>query len=162
MRKILVLGLMAGLSAITAFADTTGTCSVHAGDTEGKLEFSSSRGDCVAGQHCHQNDSDMLWSKWTGITPQDLEHEGATLDARMKAEAGEIRCVGAVHETVLRGTYSFTPNEAFVRQMEAMGFTDVTSDRLQSFAILDITTEWTKEMKDAGVTESDHAKLVRP
>jgi hypothetical protein len=164
MRKILVLGLMAGLTAMaamTAFADTTGTCTVRAGDTEGKLSFSSQRGDCVTGQNCHQNSrSDMLWSKWTGVTPQDLEHEGATVDARMNAEAGEIRCVGAVHETVLRGTYSFTPHEAFVKQMEAMGFTDLTPDRLQGFVMLDITTEWTKEMKDAGVTELTTQSLM--
>ncbi len=62
----------------------------------------------------------MLWSKWTGVTPQDLEHEGASVDARMKAEAGEMRCVGTVHEAAMRGTYSFTPDEGFVKRMEAM------------------------------------------
>jgi len=56
------------------------------------------------------------------ITPLDLEREGVTVDARMKAESGEMRCVGTVHEAALRGTYSFTPDEGFTKRMEAMGF----------------------------------------
>src|ERR1700730_873861 len=109
MRKILVLALVTAFAATTAVADTTSTCSIRAGRTEGKMSFSSERGDCAAGHNCHQGDSDMLWTKWSGVTPQDLEHEGANVDARMKAEAGEMRCVGTVHEAAMRGTYSFTP-----------------------------------------------------
>ena len=50
MRKILVIGLMiAGFGAAAAVADTTETCSIRAGRTEGKMAFSSERGDCVSG-----------------------------------------------------------------------------------------------------------------
>src|SRR5580700_1689168 len=153
MRQSLVLGVMLGLGVTAAVADTTGTCSIRAGRTEAKMSFSSERGDCVAERSCHENSSDMLWSKWSGITPQDLEHEGATVDARMKADSGEMRCVGKVHDAALRGTYSFTPDAAFAKRMEAMGFDDQTPDRLQGYAMLDVTTEWVKAMKDAGVTE---------
>jgi hypothetical protein len=151
---------MIGIGATAAVADTAGTCSIRAGRTDGKMSFSSERGDCVAGHNCHQGDSDMLWSKWSGVTPQDLEHEGASVDARMKAEAGEMRCVGTVHEAAMRGTYSFTPDEGFVKRMQAMGFDDQTPDRLQGYAMLDITTEWVKEMKDAGVTEMTSHNLM--
>ena len=161
MRKIFVLGLMTALGATTAVADTAGTCSIRAGRTEGKMSFSSERGDCgTAHNNCHQGDSDMLWTKWSGVTPQDLEHEGANVDARMKAEAGEMRCVGTVHEAAMRGTYSFTPDEGFVKRMEAMGFDDQNPDRLQGYAMLDITTAWVKEMKDAGVSEMNSHNLM--
>src|SRR5580704_2686909 len=160
MRRILVLGLMSVLGATAAVADTTGTCSIRAGWSEEKMSFSSERGDCVAGHSCHRDNSDMVWSKWSGITPQDLEHEGAAVDARMKAEAGEMRCVGTVHDAALRGTYSFTPDEGFLKRMAAMGFDDLTPDRLEGYAMLDITTEWVKEMKDAGVTEMTAQKLM--
>ena len=86
MRRILVLGLMVGLGAAAAVAETTGSCSIRAGRTEGKMSFSWERGECEVGHHCHEGDSDMLWSKWSGVTPSDLEHEGAAVDARMKAE----------------------------------------------------------------------------
>jgi hypothetical protein len=160
MRKVFVLGLMLGLGATAAVADTTGTCSIRAGRTEEKMSFSSERGDCVAGHSCHEGSSDMLWSKWSGVSPQDLQHEGAAVDARMKAESGEMRCVGTVHDAAMRGAYSFTPDEGFLKRMEAMGFDGLTPDRLEGYAMLDVTTEWVKEMKDAGVTEMTSQQLM--
>jgi hypothetical protein len=160
MRRILVVGLMLGLGVTAAVAETAGNCSIRAGRTDGKMSFSWERGDCTAGHNCHEGDSDMLWSKWSGVTPQDLQHEGAAVDARMKAESGEMRCVGTVHDAALRGTYSFSPDDAFAKRMEAMGFDDQTPERLQGYAMLDITTEWVKEMKDAGVTEMTAQNLM--
>lgn len=160
MRRILVLGLMLGLGTAIAVAETAGSCSLRAGRSEGKMSFSWEGVECASGQHCHEGDSDMLWSKWSGVTPQDLEHEGAAVDARMKAEAGEMRCVGTVHEAALRGTYSFTPDDGFVKRMEAMGFDDQTPERLQGYAMLDVTTGWVQEMKAAGVTEMTAQNLM--
>lgn len=160
MRKVLVLGLMVGLGAATAVADTTGTCAIRAGRTEERMSFSSERGDCVAGHSCHEGSSDMLWSRWSGVTPKDLEREGAAVDARMNAESGEMRCVGTVHDAAMRGTYSFTPDTAFLKRMEAMGFTDVTPERMEGYAMLDLTTAWVKEMKDAGVADMTTQNLM--
>jgi hypothetical protein len=68
--------------------------------------------------------------------------------------------VGTVHEAALRGTYSFTPDAEFAKRMEAMGFADQTPERLQGYAMLDVTTGWVREMKDAGVTEMTAEKLM--
>lgn len=160
MQKTLIMGLLFVLGVTAAIADTAATCSIRAGRTEEKMSIGWERGDCVAGQHCHEGNSDMLWSKWSGLTPQDLEREGAAVDARMKAESGEMRCVGTVHDAALRGSYSFTPDPAFVKRMEAMGFDDQTPDRLQGYAMLDVTAEWVKQMKDAGVTEMTAQNLM--
>jgi len=160
MQKTLALVLMLAFGATAAIAEATDSCSIAAGRFDNKMSFSWDRGDCVAGRHCHEGSSDMLWSKWSGVTPQDLEHEGATVDARMKADSGEMRCVGKVHDAALRGTYSFTPDAAFAKRMEAMGFDDQTPDRLQGYAMLDVTTEWVKEMKDAGVSEMTAQNLM--
>jgi hypothetical protein len=160
MRQILILGVMMGLGATAAVADTAGSCSIRAGRTDERMSFSWERGDCVDGHHCHDGGSDMLWTKWSGVTPQDLQREGTAVDARMKAESGEMRCVGTVHDAAMRGAYSFTPDAGFAKRMEAMGFDDQTPERLQGYAMLDVTTAWVKEMKDAGVTEMTAQKLM--
>ena len=160
MRRILAFGLLFGLGAGAAVADTTGTCSIRAGRTENKMSFNWQREDCAAEHHCNDGGSDMLWSKWAGVTPADLQREGAAVDARMRAESGEMRCLGSVHEAAMRGTYSFTPNAEFAKRMTAMGFSDQTQERLQGYAMLDVTTAWAKEMKDAGVTEMTAEKLT--
>jgi hypothetical protein len=160
MRRILALSLLFGLGVTAGVADTAGSCSIRAGRTEEKMSFDWQRGDCAVGHQCNNGDSDMLWSKWSGVTPGDLQHEGTAVDARMKAESGEMRCVGTVHDAAMRGTYSFTPDVAFAKRMEAMGFTDQTPERLQGYAMLDVTTAWVKAMKDAGVTEMTAEKLM--
>jgi hypothetical protein len=157
MKRTFVLALALSLSASVAMADAPQTCSIATGRSDGKMEFSWQRGDCKPETHCHEGDSDMSWSRWTGVTPADLQHEGATIDARLKGEAGEMRCVGAVHDSEIHGAYSFTPNAEFPRRMETLGLSlpnqsdQKMNDRLQGYTMLDVTIEWIKAMKDAGV-----------
>ena len=153
-RELIALLLLT--SAVAMLAETSGKCSIATGQSNEKLSFNWGRGDCADGDHCHEGSTDnMPWSRWTGIEPQDLQHEGASVDARRRAEAGEIRCMGTVHEGVLRGTYSFTPDLQFAKAMESLGFDGQTPDRLEGYAMLDVTTEWVKGLKDehvAGMT----------
>ncbi len=158
--RCVVLGVCLLIVTAAAQAETPDNCSVANERWDGKLEFSWNRGDCAGRQHCHEGNSDMPWSKWTGIAPEDLQREGATLDARMTAEAGEMRCVGRVHDGALQGSYFFTPNADFAKRMEAMGFDDQTSDRLQVYALLDVTTAWVKGLKDAQVTNMTAENLM--
>ncbi|HEX3941615.1 MAG TPA: hypothetical protein VHX11_09055 [Acidobacteriaceae bacterium] len=159
-RRILALGLIVGLGTAAAVADTSGSCSIRAGRTNSELLFRWSRGDCPAGDRCNEGDSDMQWGRWSGVTPSDLQREGVTVDARMKADAGEIRCMGTVHEAVLQGAYSFTPSAQFAREMEALGFENQTPERLQNYAMLGVTTAWVKEMQDAGGREITAGDLM--
>ncbi len=158
--RCVALGICLLIVTAVAQAETPENCSITNGRWDGKLEFSWDRGDCAGRDHCHEGNSDMPWNKWTGIAPEDLQREGATLDARMKAEAGEMRCVGKVHDGALQGSYSFTPNADFTKRMEAMGFDDLTSDRLQGYALVDVTTEWVKGMKDARVSDMTAENLM--
>ena len=161
MRKSLALGLALTLTTAALAQSNNDTCSIRAGRTDEKLTINWEHGECTT-DHCHHGDSDMLWTRWSGITAQDLEREGAAIDARMKADAGEMRCTGTVHDAALRGTWSFTPDPAFIKKMEAMGFDSdaQTPDRLQTYAMLDITTDWVKQMKDAGVAELNAHNIV--
>jgi hypothetical protein len=146
------IGLLLLVATVAAHAQTSGECSIAPSEYGNKLYFNRERGGCPVGEHCHEGSSDMVWARWTGIKPEDLQREGVDIDARRPAEAGEIRCVGKVHEGVLRGTYSFTPDAQFAKRMEAMGFDDMNSDRLEGYAMLDVTIPWVQDMKDARVS----------
>jgi hypothetical protein len=56
----------------------------------------------------------------------DLSREGAAIDARMKADSGEMRCSGTVHGAAMRGSFRFTPDPEFAKTMESMGFDQQT------------------------------------
>jgi hypothetical protein len=106
------------------------------------------------------NNTSMEWSRWTGVSAEMLQSESATLTARMSADAGELTCNGSVHDGVLSGRYQFTPSEAFVKQMESMGFDGITPRKQMGFLMLNVTTAWVKEMKGLGVTELSTEKLM--
>jgi len=155
-----VLGLCLLVVTAAACAEIPNHCSISADRWDGKMEFSWNRGECSDKRSCHEGNSTMDWARWTGIVPEDLQHEGAAIDARMVAEAGEMRCVGKVHDGALQGDYSFTANPDFVKRMEAMGFDGLNDDRLQGYAFLDVTTAWVKGLKDAHVTDMTSEKLM--
>jgi hypothetical protein len=106
------------------------------------------------------NNTSMEWSRWTGVSAELLQREDTKLTARMSADPGELTCSGSVHDGVLSGRYQFTPSEAFVRQMESLGFDGITPRKQLGFLMLNVTIAWVKEMKGLGVTELSTEKLM--
>jgi hypothetical protein len=151
MRHILISFLAIGVSIGSAVAEPISGCSIRAGKVDQELAFGLNYGSCSMGHQCDENNANMAWSKWTGIVAADLSREGAAIDARMKADSGEMRCSGTVHGSTMRGTFSFTPDPEFTKTMEAMGFDQQTKKQLLDYALLNVTTAWVKGVKSAGV-----------
>ena len=119
------------------------------------------RSDCGDDRGCGVSDnSNIAWSRWTGVSPELLQQEGAQLHARMSGEPGDLTCSGIVHEGVLAGKYQFSPSAAFLQKMSAMGFDGITERKQEGFLLLDITTAWVQQIKNAGVTELSTNKLM--
>jgi hypothetical protein len=158
---------LAALLAVTPLAGAQkleplhGTCSLTASEHPDKVRMNLQREPCdEARAHCGTSDSDVPASDWTGFSLADLEREGAHLDAAMTAEAGTLRCSGAVHESALRGDYTFTPDAQFVTRMQQMGFSDFDSEKLQACTLFHIDTAWVKSLQAAGVTDMDSGNLI--
>jgi hypothetical protein len=151
MRRIFISFLAIGVSIGSALGESATNCSIRAGKIGQELAFSLYHGNCSTERQCDENNSNMKWSRWTGIVPGDLGREGAAIDARMKAESGEMRCSGTVRSSVMRGTFSFEPDPQFAQSMERMGFDQQNPKQLQDYALLDVTTAWVEDMKAADV-----------
>ena len=157
---VLLLGCSTGfgqaLSGLCMLSDA------HRSGEPDKAQLVLARTDCDKGSDgcSDMNNSSVEWSRWTGVSAEMLQKEGATLTARMSAEPGELTCNGNVHDGVLSGRYLFTPSDAFVKQMESMGFDNITPRKQLGFLMLDVTTAWVKEMQGLGVTELSTNKLM--
>lgn len=162
MRITALLVLVLGYS--TGFAQTlSGLCMLsHRPDRPDKAQLMLAQTDCnnSTGGCTDTNNSSIEWSRWTAVSAEMLQKEGATLTARMSAEPGELTCNGNVHDGVLSGRYQFTPSEAFVKEMSSMGFDGITPTKQLGFLMLDVTTAWVKDMKGLGVTELSTNKLM--
>lgn len=138
-----------------------GHCTVAPSTMPGHVRYEFQQGTCDDGRgDCHENDSDAPLSTFTGLALADFEHEGTHLEARIVAEAGTISCSGEVHGAALTGDFIFTPNPAFVTQMESLGFTGFDSNNLEAYTLFHIDTDWVRQLKAAGVTEMNSGNLI--
>ncbi|MES2391374.1 MAG: hypothetical protein V4555_07025 [Acidobacteriota bacterium] len=168
MKRISLALLLASLVASAPAQAVNGLCMIASSHNSkhntDNLDVMLRSSDCATdddGDHCSNSEhSGMDWSRWTGVSPQQLSQEGASLTAQMTGDAGELRCSGTVHDGVLAGRYKFTPDSAYFSKMAAMGFTDISPRKFLGFLILNITIAWTQQMKDAGVTDLSTNKLM--
>jgi hypothetical protein len=162
MKVLLTTLLMAGFATAGCAETISGLCMVSASHDKDAAEIVFRSSDCGDhGNNCSMsNDSDIAWSRWTGVSSEALKQEGAQLIAHMNGEPGDLQCSGTVHDGILSGRYEFTPHAAFVQKMASMGFNEITPRKQEGFLMLDITTLWVQQMKDAGVTELTTNKLM--
>ena len=127
------------------------TCSIGPGDEAGKYALHIDIGDCHGDRHCGNNFSGEMANRFTGISPADLTREGAQLTATLAAEAGTFTCSGTVHNQLLSGNSTFTPDPAFVERMQKIGFTGFDSEKLQAYAFLNVESSFAKSLQQAGI-----------
>ncbi len=121
-------------------------CSIGPSDHPAQFNLRVWEGDCDGEHHCSSNFNHDPFSRLTGITRADLEREGAALTATMTAEAGTFNCSGKVHEGLLTGDATFTPDETFVDRMARMGFSGYTAEKLEAYAFVNVETAWVRSI----------------
>jgi len=162
--KRIVMALVLGSFGVALHAETlSGLCMVSVSQYKTEnADVMFRRGDCgTEYEHCSvSSDSNIAWSRWTGVSPEALKQEGASLKGTMRGDAGELTCSGMVHDGVLAGRYVFVPNQGFAQAMSAMGFDTITLGKQEGMVMLDISLDWVRQMKAAGVTEMTTGRLM--
>lgn len=74
-------------------------------------------------------------------------------------DAGEIDCQGFMQNNRGAGLFTFHPNPQYSNEMAALGFSP-DNDRLLAYAIHDVSLEFARSMKAAGVHGLDIHKLL--
>lgn len=136
-------------------------CAISPSSDDKKLSLHVfDRRDCPEGRHCGSDFSSESMSRFTGVSLPDLSSEGAHLTATLKAEAGTFTCTGIVHDQELYGDALFTPDEAFVDRMGKLGFTGYDSQKLQAYALLDLTSEYARSLQQANIKRLTTDNLI--
>ena len=166
MRHLRSVGSLAAL-VLTAFAlhgESVATlhahCSIGPSDHSGQFSLRVWDNDCDGDRRCSSNFNHDPFSRLSGITRGDLEREGANLTATMSAEAGTFTCSGAVHEGILIGNSTFAPDQGFVERMEHMGFTGLTSEKLETYAFVGVESGWVASLQQTGVKDLSVDNLI--
>jgi hypothetical protein len=106
---------------------------------------------CSGDRHCGSNFDTPLMSRFTGVTPADLDRDGTRLTAVLTDEAGTFTCTGNVHDGELYGDAVFTPDPAFVDRMAKLGFTGYDAEKLRACTLLNVTSEYARSLQQAHI-----------
>jgi hypothetical protein len=128
------------------------SCTVSASEQAGKFRLRIEDEGCRGDDHCGNfNDDSIAVNRLAGFTLADLSRDGTQHTATLSAEAGTFTCAGTVHDGMLRGDSTFTPNVAFADRMNGMGFSGLDSQKLQAYTIFDIDSAWVESLKKAKI-----------
>jgi len=152
MKSVLALLVMSlALNSENAMMPITGNCRISAADKTGYVEFDINHAACEHDKHCYESRNTRPVSEFSGFSLENLMQDGTRLNAEMIAEAGVIRCSGQVRDSSLEGEFSFVPDPSFVAHMRQLGFTGLTSQKLEVYALFHVETSWLKSLQTAGV-----------
>jgi hypothetical protein len=75
-------------------------------------------------------------------------------------DAGTFACEGYFRDGRGSGTFVFQPNPEFRARMQALGIQDIDERWLFAMALFDVSLQFDRELRDAGVAASSASQLV--
>jgi len=86
----------------------------------------------------------------TGLAAADVSSSAANVQFALIRPAGTIRFEGRFSDGNGAGNFRFTPNDAFVREMESMGYKEFTDDDLLVLAAHDFAPQTIRDLRQLG------------
>ena len=97
---------------------------------------------------------DVPLASATGLTAADLSAAAANVQFTIARPAGTIHFEGRFANGTGAGSYRFTPNEAFVREMDSLGYKDFSDSDLLVFAAHDFAPQTIRDLRSLGYEPS--------
>ena len=164
MRKafaMVAIPLLASVALIVprAAAQSSGTWAIHPSDMAGQVQMrlEATRDDHGNFDFSHR----VALSELRGLTAEQMASpSGATVHFQIAREAGTIACDGYFKQNDGAGTFVFRADPRFVPAMHALGITDIDESRLLSMALMDVTTDYTRQIRAAGVNVETGKQVI--
>jgi hypothetical protein len=99
---------------------------------------------------------DDALSAYTGLTKADLLSSAANVQFELRRPAGVIAFEGRVANGTGAGHYRFTPSDAFVRDMEGLGYRGFSDNMLLVFAAHDFSPQTLRDLRAMGYQPTQH------
>jgi hypothetical protein len=159
MRRTLVYLVLASCVLLVAVknraADSrSGDWTISKSNDAGKVEFSLIEHH-PGGNSSHE--SDWPASAFQGV---DFSNAGRQdVHFTIARDAGKIECEGFLNNGEGAGVFHFQPDVNYPRGMSALGFS-VDDEKQFSMAVMDVSLEFAKQMKNENLSDLDADKLI--
>ena len=106
------------------------------------------------GIHAQNNiGTNIRLSAFTGLTKSNIEADAANVTFSFAAPAGTIAFEGRFTKGLGAGNFRFTPSDAFLREMDSLGYSGGFSDeRLLIYALHDFRPQSIRDLRALGYT----------
>ena len=159
MRRTLVYLIFASCVLLVAVKNRaaenrSGDWTISKSNDAGKVEFSLI-------EHHHGGNSNHE-SDWPASAFQGVDFSKAgrqDVHFTIARDAGKIECEGFLNNGEGAGLFHFQPNPNYPREMQALGFS-VDDEKQFSMAVMDVSLEFAKEMKNEHLSDLDADKLI--
>ena len=98
--------------------------------------------------------NDMAWSSFQGLDAQQLSRLNGEHTFKFVRDAGTFVCTGVIANGRGRGDYAFQENPAYMSELQKLGFLSPTSEDLFQMAMNDVSLEFVRSVKSAGLEAS--------
>lgn len=89
-------------------------------------------------------------ASFAGLSKTDLTSSAANVQFELRRAAGTISFEGRVANGTGAGHYRFTPNDAFVRDLDSLGYRGFNEEQLLLFAAHDFSTQTIRNLRAMG------------
>ena len=98
--------------------------------------------------------NDMPWSSFQGLDAQQLSRLNGKHTFNFVRDAGSFVCTGVIANGRGHGDYTFQENPTYLNELQKMGYLSPTSDDLFQMAMSDVSLEFVRSVKSAGLEAS--------
>jgi hypothetical protein len=132
-----------------------GSWTIVRGGEPGKVQF----GLIISREHDHsQHEADWPASAFEGV---DFSKPGRqNVRFAITRDAGRLDCEGFLDNGEGAGIFHFTPDPNYRREMSSLGFGDIDGDKQFSMAVMDVSLDFAKQMKNERIDGLDTDKLI--
>lgn len=158
----MLTGLLGAVMALAVAAPVWAQATVEGAWTTRARESDSGRQRIQISMELDDDTGNWGWS----VDPADLQglsfaqFDGDVADARFELvrEAGTMSFEGTIRDGRGIGTFTFTPDAAWVRDMAALGF-DMSERRVFQSAVHDIRVQYVRDLQALGYDDLDQRDL---
>jgi hypothetical protein len=150
-RPLILLALVFFATSVFAADDRSGVWSARVDGDKLYVNLVQPPRDGNRGQN--NIGTNLSFAALTGLTKSDIDADAANVTFSFAAPAGTIAFEGRFSKGLGAGNYRFTPNDAFLREMESLGYSGGFSDeRLLIYALHDFRPQSIRELRALGYT----------
>jgi hypothetical protein len=112
------------------------------------------------GRGSTQSSSMVPLTQLRGLTRAQLDSAGSMARFEVVRDAGTLQFQGYVQNGTGGGAFTFSPNPNFANEMRALGYSDLSDDRVFVLAIHDVRLAFVRDMQGLGLRPDSTDQII--